>query len=135
MIMSYAVTHEGRLPDNWQEMVSQSDVPLRLQSLVCPASGDTPPRGPTTQSIVADLTAGGHVSYVYLGRGKTTKTLRRDTVLVYEALPRHEGMTVLYADGHMEFIARNSAVLLLQNIASESAASTHPTSRPANEGG
>jgi prepilin-type processing-associated H-X9-DG protein len=52
-----------------------------------------------------------HGDYVFLGGGKASSTAA-DVVIVYEKLEDHDrdGMNMLYADGHVEFQARDNAM-------------------------
>jgi prepilin-type processing-associated H-X9-DG protein len=70
---------------------------------VCPSSKDTASTGATTQAIVVDLKASGHLSYIYIGKGLSDKTVTSDTVVLYEPLADHGemGMNVLFGDGHV----------------------------------
>ena len=92
--------NSGRFPD------AINDV-LLADAFVCPSTNDTPAAGPTTRAVAADLTAGGHLSYVYVGKGLTNaaggNTLA-GTVLAYEPLSNHgDRMNVVYADAHVEW--------------------------------
>jgi prepilin-type processing-associated H-X9-DG protein len=100
--LMYANEHSGQYPDSLSTVLRDEDITSGV--FVCPSSNDTPAQGPTTQAIVANLTAGGHLSYIYVGKRLTTAA-SADTVLAYEPLTNHggDGMEVLYADGHVEF--------------------------------
>jgi prepilin-type processing-associated H-X9-DG protein len=101
-IALYANAHRGRFPDNLTSLVSAGS--LDPADLICPCTSLTPATGPTTQAIVADLSAGGHVSYTYIGKGLTYRATS-DVVVAYEAPVDHgggRGMNVLFADGHAE---------------------------------
>ena len=62
---------------------------------------DTPAAGPTTQTVAANLLAGGHCSYVYLGSGFDVKTVANKAVVACEppSLNGGAGMNVLLGDG------------------------------------
>jgi prepilin-type processing-associated H-X9-DG protein len=100
--LMYANGHSDQYPDSLATVLRDEDITADV--FVCPSSNDAPANGPTTQAIVANLTAGRHLSYIYVGRGLTSAA-SADTVLAYEPLTNHagQGMEVLYADGHVEF--------------------------------
>jgi prepilin-type processing-associated H-X9-DG protein len=131
LIINYAAEHEGQLPDGWEDMAGMIP-PEYLRFMVCKEAGDAPPRGPTTQAVVDEFRAGGHVSYVYLGRGRTMRSLKQNTPLVYDPHPHDGKMLFLFADGHSEALPHARAVQLLQQLADERAPpATKPTSQPA----
>ena len=100
--LMYANVHADQYPDTLSTVLRDEDITSDV--FVCPSSNDTPATGPTTQAIVANLTAGGHLSYIYVGKGLTSAA-PSGAVLAYEPLTNHggAGMEVLYADGHVEF--------------------------------
>ncbi len=75
---------------------------------VCPSSNDTPAASP------AQLTAGGHLSYVYVppADGTTPGAL---TPVLYENGADHggDGTNILFGDGHVSWYAAASAKALL----------------------
>jgi prepilin-type processing-associated H-X9-DG protein len=86
--------------------------------LICPSSNDTPAAiGPTTRATVANINAGGHLSYIYLAKGMTN-TQKADTILVYEPLSNHQnnGMNVLFGDLHVDWIAAKEAKWMLSEL-------------------
>ena len=90
---------------------------LDAYTFVCRATTDTPAQGPTTQAIVADLTSGGHLSYVYLGKGFNTKTVANDAVIAYEPLENHKtGLNVLVGDGRVRFLFEPEADQFLAKV-------------------
>ena len=104
-VVIYAEAHGGRYPDTLGDMLTTTDI--SPAAFVCPASADVPAIGPTTRAVADNLTAGGHVSYVYVGRGLTTRTVTPSTVIAYEPLANHgDGGNVLYGDGHAEWLGR-----------------------------
>ena len=44
-------------------------------------------------------------TYVYLGKGMTTATVKDDTLIAYESPENHQGdgMNMLFGDGHAEW--------------------------------
>lgn len=106
-IQMYANEHRGAFPDTLDQVVAGRFAP-DVRVMLCPACEDTPARGATPAAVAADLTAGGHLSYVYVGKGLTFRD-RGDIVLAYEHATNHlrddkrGGGNVLFADGHVEW--------------------------------
>src|SRR5579863_6137995 len=75
-MITYANTHQGAYPASMEELMSFSG--MNSSTLVCPESDDTPT---TMPSDLADLSVGGHCSYIYLGKGLTDQA-GSDIVLV-----------------------------------------------------
>jgi prepilin-type processing-associated H-X9-DG protein len=98
----YANNHQGQYPDTIGELVEEG-IPTSV--FVCSGSNDEDAEpGATTQETVANIHAGGHLSYIYLAKGMTN-TGYANVVLVYEPLSNHQnkGMNVLFGDGHVEW--------------------------------
>src|SRR5947207_13929228 len=66
-ILLYADQHRGVFPDSFQTLIATAD--LTAECFVCPSSNDEKAPGDTAQAIAASWAAGGHLSYVYNGRG------------------------------------------------------------------
>jgi prepilin-type processing-associated H-X9-DG protein len=107
-IMMYANENRGQFPDTLERVLTTQD--LAPADFVCPASQDTPAPGATAQAQAQSLSKGGHLSYVYVGKGMTSRVLTSPnagrTVLAYEPLTDHrnDGANFLFADGHVEFL-------------------------------
>lgn len=106
VVEMYAADHGGAYPDTLTELYPEYVRDVRI--FVCPSSDDTPAEGATSAAKAANLTAGGHLSYVYLGRGLNRRA-GADVVLAFEWPAHHadEGertgpANVLFADGHVE---------------------------------
>ena len=81
--LMYANEHANQFPDTLSEVLRDEDITPEV--FVCPSSNDTPANGPTTQALVANLTAGGHLSYIYVGKGLTSAA-PATAVLAYEPM-------------------------------------------------
>jgi prepilin-type processing-associated H-X9-DG protein len=84
---------------------------------VCPSSNDERAQGETTADVAAALSQPGHLSYVYAGRGLDASS-PREAVVAHEKPDSHnrDGMNVLYADGHAEFVTRRLADHLVAEV-------------------
>lgn len=107
-LLMYANEHRGRFPETVEQLYL-SGLLLDPRVLTCPGSAEALARGPTTQAVVPELAAGGHVSYAYLGAGLRSNA-HRNTVLMYEPASNHQGRggNVLFVDGHVEFMDRDA---------------------------
>src|SRR5438034_9570599 len=102
-MLLYANENRGAFPPRPEDLLLTQDIESTV--FVCPSTNDSPAPGSSPQQQAAKLTAGGHDSYVYLGKG-LRNTAGYKTVLVYEPLSNHKnaGMTVLFGDGHVGFL-------------------------------
>jgi hypothetical protein len=113
---TYLQNGGGVYPDSFAPLLADGLLPP--EALVCPDTADTPARGPTTRAIQADLNSGGHLSYVYVGRGLTKALVTSRTVLAYEPLSNHEsGLHVLFGDHHVEYLTEPAADQFLAKVA------------------
>ena len=124
-VLVYAARNGGQFPDTFATLLLGDDEHRLFDGwiFVSPGSKDTPAIGATRQEISRDLTEGGHLSYIYTGRGLTSRTAIFNTVVAYERpgiWP--EGGAVLYGDGHASFCS----VSTLNRIAAERAAGVFP---------
>jgi prepilin-type processing-associated H-X9-DG protein len=111
----YMMQNGGAYPDDLATLLAAGE--LGSEEFVCPATTDTPATGPTTRATAANLTAGGHLSYVYVGKGMTTAT-PRTAVVAYEAPSRHggDGMHVLLADGSVKSLSPRQGKKVLAEL-------------------
>jgi hypothetical protein len=111
----YATVHAGGFPGRLDELLDE----LKPEDFIAPFTSDTPATGPTTRDVAAQLSAGGHCSYLYLGKGLTTAA-PPGTVLAYEPLSNHQynirGVHVLYTDGTVFFIPERQAKRLIAEL-------------------
>jgi len=126
----WASMHGGQFPPDIDAIFEHGD--LSPEVFVCPTTSDTPPAGPTTQAALESLHQPGHLSYIYIGKGLTVNS-PADTVVLYEAPGNHargdmsvsspfqsrsktEGMNVLCADGHCEWLSTPEAEGILKQV-------------------
>jgi prepilin-type processing-associated H-X9-DG protein len=106
-MMRYAHENKGRFPSRPEQLVLTQDI--RPIVFICPSSNDTDAGGLTKPQQVANMSAAGHNSYIYLGQGKND-SVPANVVLVYEPITHHRsGFNALFADTHVEFITNPMA--------------------------
>ena len=123
---AYCRDHADSYPDAWATLVRE--VPdLSPEDLCCPNDDETPAAGGSRAAVAAAVAAGGHCSYVYLGRGLTRATAPASTVIAYEPVTpstgHEDGVNLLWADGTVDWHDTADAVKLLP------AAATRPAVR------
>lgn len=107
----YAHDHAGRYPDNFGELlVDQPE--LKSDLFIAPWGSATPATGATPQERAAQMTAGGHCSYGYLGAGRTDNDTSPADVMAYEADGTNPigGVFCLFGDGHGESLSTADAI-------------------------
>jgi prepilin-type processing-associated H-X9-DG protein len=139
----YANDHGGRFPDDLDAILTSED--LAPVVMTCPTTADTPATGDTPRAMLEDFHKPGHVSYVYVGKGLTVKS-PSDAVVLYEPLSNHtndgmkvwserladrsgDGMNVLFADGHVEWLGNEEG----RSILSQAEAGVRPIRFPAEK--
>ena len=108
------------------------DQDLTPAVFICPNTNHTPAAlGPTTQATAANIHSGGHLSYIYLGKGFTS-SVAPNVILAYEPLSNHygNGMNVLFGDGHVEFIHTAEATALIAELTTGHNPPRPPTTAP-----
>jgi prepilin-type processing-associated H-X9-DG protein len=115
-IAFYAQKHGGQYPPSLAVLPSFEDVTSDV--MICPSSNDERATANDVPGVVAELAAAegnspGHkhcLSYVYAGRALTQGTAKEMTVVAYEPLENHggAGTNVLFGDGHVEFVDKQS---------------------------
>ncbi|HSU66950.1 MAG TPA: DUF4190 domain-containing protein [Tepidisphaeraceae bacterium] len=121
-MMMYANNNNGHFPDKFEDVL-QASPDLSAATFVCPSDDKLPPSTTSVQTEEHDIASGKHCSYVYIG-ADLTSSASPDTVLLYEPLTDHrnQGINVLFADGHVEFLATKEA----QSIIKQHGAGTGP---------
>ena len=101
-ILLYSNDYNGQYPDSFRSAFM--DVEMGSEVFVSPLRSETPAQGTTKQAVADQLSDPIHVSYVYLGRGFTTATVKPEDIVAYE-LPAqpNSGANVLFGDGHVEY--------------------------------
>ena len=115
-ITLYAQKYGGQFPPSLAVLPSVEDITAEV--MVCPSSNDERAAATDTAEVVAELTASeakspGHkhcMSYVYTGQALTQQTATADSVVAYEPVENHDGdgTSVLFGDGHVEFVLKES---------------------------
>lgn len=124
-VQMYANQNRGVFPDTLDRLITagfvQSDV------FVCPSSSDTAAPGSDNKTQAANLQRGGHLSYVYVGKGLNTRA-PANAVLAYEPMTNHsnDGTNILFADGTVQFV---KAAQAQQIIAEVQAGKNPPTAK------
>jgi len=98
----------------------------------CPSSPDSPAQGATKELLLEDFHKPAHLSYVYFGKGLTSDS-PADAVVMCELAQNHnggdmsvtsefksgptsDGMNVLCADGHVEWVGAFEADALMNRV-------------------
>ena len=113
-VQMYANENRGAFPPDFATLVLTQE--LTAEVFVCYSTNDTRATGATTQAVAANLTAGGHLSYVYTGKGLTMQS-PAGAVVAYEPPSNHGGINVLYADGHVAWLSAQQAQAVLTELA------------------
>ncbi|MGD0769833.1 MAG: H-X9-DG-CTERM domain-containing protein [Tepidisphaeraceae bacterium] len=101
-ISLYTIAHKGEYPDSFRTIFLNEDVVSEV--FVSPERFETPASGPWP-AITDQVIPGGHLSYIYLGRGLSGNTVKPNTIVAYEMIPHAGGGTnVLFGDGHVEWV-------------------------------
>lgn len=98
-LQKYANDNGDCYPDSIDAIV-KPPVQFPPEVLVCPSSNEI------RAANVETINEGGHISYVYLGKGRKCAEMGMDDPLVYEPLSNHKGAgaNALFGDTHVEFL-------------------------------
>lgn len=111
LIERYADDHNGHYPDRLDALLGEGWDNMEI--FVCQSTRHTPAPGATPAEGADALANGGHLSYIYVGRGQTKATTRPDTVMLYEPETHHTrdhpGLHVAYAGEHVEYLQDEAA--------------------------
>jgi prepilin-type processing-associated H-X9-DG protein len=112
-ILLYTNDNHGQYPDSFATILLNEQ--LTAAVFTCPSSNDEAADGDSPAAIAANLTKPHRCSYVYLGKGLTTRTEKDDMLICYELPENHQGdgMNMLFADGHAEWMVMAQAKLLI----------------------
>lgn len=131
-IALYANDHHGNYPDDFRPLFLECDV--NTEVFTCPSSNDDRAVGNTKEEIANNILTKGHCSYIYFGKG-LKEPVDPDKIIAIEHLPNHEveGMNVLYADGHVDWLDQPEADQLMQKLGfkrDQGKPDWQPTTRP-----
>ncbi|HWB53316.1 MAG TPA: H-X9-DG-CTERM domain-containing protein [Tepidisphaeraceae bacterium] len=103
-MLLYSNEHGGKFPSDMGTLIIAEAIPP--QAFFCPSSNDS--LSPEFGKMVPEAQAAWldqHSDYIYLGKGKTSSS-PPDVILLYEKdSDHHDGMNMLFGDGHVEFVA------------------------------
>jgi len=126
----YAMDHDGAFPPDFPTLLANEDLAPKV--FICPSSKDEvdEPLRTTRPTVKPRYTLGpGHCSYIYcVPPDFRDSTPNVDTILAYEPPSNHDnnGMNVLYADGHVDWVAETGWI-----ISELKAGHNPPATRPA----
>ena len=110
----YANENKGQFPPDLATVLATQE--MTSDTFVCYRTSDTPATGPTTRAVAANLEMGGHLSYVYVGKGMNL-SVPPTAVVAHEPLANHvDGMHVLFGDGHVEWLDATRGRRLLAEL-------------------
>ena len=121
-MMLYANGHNGEYPDSFKSLLIEEQITSAI--LNCPSTNDEPAEGRDSAEVASNLDQSNHLSYVYVGGGATTATVKPTQLIAYEPPENHQqnGMNMLFDDGHVEWNSLADA----QSRISSAATATQP---------
>ena len=111
-LLDYANGHGGQFPPTLAALISEPQVDITADCLICPSSMDSRVVAATTEQQAHTIEfEPGHLSYIYVGQGLMSNQSTPTTVLAYDNPHNHgdAGINVLYGDGHVEFLEKKDA--------------------------
>jgi prepilin-type processing-associated H-X9-DG protein len=113
-LLLYASDNRGAYPARIEDLIIATQ--LVPEVFACPSSNDTTASGATPQAVAQNVTAGGHLSYVYVGQ-KFGSSAGAETVILYEPLSDHlGGSNFLLGDGHVDFFTKSEAERFIKQL-------------------
>jgi prepilin-type processing-associated H-X9-DG protein len=114
-LLLYSNENQNQYPPDLETLLKTQDISSAV--FVCPTGSDTPAPGADNAAQAKNLSAGGHLSYVYVGKGMTNSE-PPDKVVLYENPGAHggDGMNVLFGDGHVEFLPKTAVQKMLTEL-------------------
>ncbi len=112
----YSNENGGRYPNTLGDLVRKQDVSVEV--FVCPSSvNEVPAQVKQAGGEAAAAWVNANADYVFVAMGKANN-LPPDAVVVYEKPENHEfeGINVLFADGHVEFVMFDAALELIPEL-------------------
>ena len=140
---AYAQANSGVYPPSFEELLTVPGnsgpglQPMDPRQFICPATEDRPASGSTAIALIGEFRRPGCCSYVYALGGIPLSSVTPKHILAYEAIGNHkdyagraiDGMNVVYADGHVEWVDRHYAPYLAAELQS---GHNPPRPQPAN---
>jgi predicted Zn finger-like uncharacterized protein/prepilin-type processing-associated H-X9-DG protein len=114
-LLLYANENRGAYPPKLEDLLLTQDITAEV--FTCPSSNDTRSPGATAAQQAAQLSAGGHLSYVFVGQ-RMNSSSPANAVLLYEPMTNHnnDGGNFLFGDGHVEFLTRQTAQQVISQL-------------------
>jgi prepilin-type processing-associated H-X9-DG protein len=113
-ILLYSNSNRGVFPPRLEDLLRTQ--PIDASIFVCPSGDDTTAPGTSGPGQASSLSAGGHLSYVYVGQ-KLNSSASVEAVVLYEPLTNHrDGANFLFADGHVEFMTNSAASAMIKQL-------------------
>ena len=125
-IAMYANSNGNHYPEKLEDLL-QFDPTISHSIFVCPTDDKAPPTSTSLQAAQQEIASGKNCSYIYVG-SDLTASASPDIVVLFEPLSDHagQGMNVLFADFHVEWLTKAEA----QSILSQQAGGTRPIKYP-----
>jgi hypothetical protein len=115
-MLLYSVENNNQYPPRLEDLLLTQEISSEV--FVCPSCNDDPAPGTTAQAQAQNLSAGGHLSYIYIPN--LNNSLPADAIVLYEPLSNHDndGCNMLHGDGHIDFYTRAQAEKIIAQLKS-----------------